>query len=388
MTAELRHRHAATGGLLEGRRILVFVRDLEMGGTQRQAALLADLMRTHAGAEVEVWAFLGAGRAANLLEARGVPWRVQSPGIGGTAFHRALQLARFVAAVRRRRPQVLLPMTDLPNKVCGAVWRLTGASTCIWNQRDEGREVTRRPLERLALRMTPFFVSNSSAGQHFLHTRFNVDQQRVRLIPNAVALDEPIHSPSAWRVDLGLDTHTPTAVMVANLHQYKDHQTLLEAWRLVVDRCSPTPVLLLAGRHGPTFEHLCRLQETLALANTVRFLGEVEDISGLLQASTLGVFSSRLEGCPNGILECMAAGLAVVATDIPGARDALGDDAPQLVPAGDADALATAVIALLEDPRLRQSTGRANRQRVDRHFAPDRILGMYATLIRELDGAR
>src|SRR2546426_8921983 len=66
------------------------------------------------------------------------------------------------------------------------------------------------------------------------------------------------------------------------------------------------------------------LARELNLGRSVRFLGPVDDVPGLLSAVDLAVLSSTSEGCPNAVLECMASGLPVVATDIPGIRKAVG----------------------------------------------------------------
>ena len=154
----------------------------------------------------------------------------------------------------------------------------------------------------------------------------------------------------------GIDDRTLVGCMVGNLHQYKDHETLLRAWRIVVEElriqglCS---VLLLAGRFENTHEKLKALALNLELGRNVRFLGSVNEISELLASVDLGVFSSRNEGCPNGVLECMASGLAVAATDIPGTRDALGEEGQSmLTPPGDHMALAANIVRLLCDADL------------------------------------
>jgi len=162
--------------------------------------------------------------------------------------------------------------------------------------------------------------------------------------------------------------------MVANLTIYKDHLTLLKAWRLVVDRLSSRgrrAVLVLAGRFEETHAALEQLGAELGLRQSLAFLGGVADISGLLRAVDLGVFSSRSEGCPNGILECMAAGLAVVATEIPGIREAVGPDGDRfLAPPGDAGALATQIVRLALKPELRAQVGELSRGRIQAEFSP------------------
>src|SRR2546430_4674071 len=90
----------------------------------------------------------------------------------------------------------------------------------------------------------------------------------------------------------------------------------------------------------------------------------------LFRSLDLYVAASRKEGLPLAVLEAMGAGLAVVATDVPGHRDAVAaGETGLLVPPGDERALAAAIGALLDDPERRRRLGRAGRARVARDFA-------------------
>jgi glycosyltransferase involved in cell wall biosynthesis len=173
--------------------------------------------------------------------------------------------------------------------------------------------------------------------------------------------------------------------MVATLSEYKDHATLVRAWLQVVDGLrgrGETPVLVLAGRFGQTQQALKALAFDLDLGKNVRFLGHVDDIAGLLGAVDLGVFSSRSEGSPNGVLECMAAGLPVVGTDEPGIREVIGPDGyPCLAPAGDADALAARILGLMDDPQARARLGTLNRARIEAEFSMRAMCERTASLI-------
>lgn len=370
---------------LAGRRILIFLRDLAMGGAERQALLLARLLREKEKAEAVVWSFFASGGLDSILDRQGIPRLVYTPVMGGSKIKRLINLAGLVRRIRRFRPHVILPFTDFPNKVLGALWPWTGAAACVWNQRDEGREVTGKLLERLALRRVSAFVANSGAGKEFLTGTFGVDPERVHIIHNGIRLPEPALERRRWRQQLGIDEETVAAVMVANLHRYKDHYTLLHAWQRVMRQPGVSPaVLLLAGRFCSTYESLKDLAGQLNIRASVRFLDQVEDISGLLGAADIGILSSMYEGLPNGILESMAAGLPVVATDIIGSREALGEDYPCLAPPEDADRLADFILSLINDGDLRRRLGRRNRQRVETRFTPELMVSHYGRLIAGL----
>ncbi|HEX7294582.1 MAG TPA: glycosyltransferase, partial [Pyrinomonadaceae bacterium] len=168
---------------------------------------------------------------------------------------------------------------------------------------------------------------------------------------------------------LEIDETSFVACMVANLHAKKDHATLLKAWNIVVDHMH-NAVLVLAGRHYGAYESLVSLTHELGIAGSVRFAGQVTDVAGLLSAVDLGVFSSRSEGCPNGVLECMAAGLAIVGTDIEGIRET---GIQFLAPPADAERFAQIVLKLAADPHLRATIGAANQSRIKERYNAQRM---------------
>ena len=124
--------------------------------------------------------------------------------------------------------------------------------------------------------------------------------------------------------------------------------------------------------------------ESLGLSERVRLLGPVADVPGVLSWADLSVFSSRDEGTPNAVLESMAAGRAVVATDIPGCRDALGDDYPALTCPGDAEAMATAILEMAENPQRRNELGQMLHQRVAAKFSIEQMCRRTCEILESL----
>jgi glycosyltransferase involved in cell wall biosynthesis len=113
----------------------------------------------------------------------------------------------------------------------------------------------------------------------------------------------------------------------------------------------------------------------------------VDDVAGLLGACDLAAHSATREGCPNAVLEAMAAGLAVVATDIEGIRDAVGAGGGGLLaPAGDAAALASRLIQAAGDSDLRRRMGDEGRRRAEREFSPRAMGDAMSAVIAECLG--
>lgn len=168
---------------------------------------------------------------------------------------------------------------------------------------------------------------------------------RSRTIPNGIDADSS--SPRADDLCGGVD---PVIGMVARLDAIKDHATLIKAFGLLVRVC-PGAELWIVG-DGTQRRRLEELAGDLGVADAVRFWGNRADIAELLARMHLYVFStSRDEGFGIALIEAMAAGLPIVASDVPACREVLAaGEAGVLVPPADSVAMAEAIQSLLTDP--------------------------------------
>jgi len=358
--------------MLKGRRIVFVLGNLQLGGAERQALILARYLTEHEQANVQIWGFNTTGPVAEICDQYGLPWRMIPYPFTGSRLNRFRSLIRVGRALRKTKPDILLPYTFGPNVVCGLVWKWTGARACVWNQRDEGIVPYGSPSVGWAAKLTPRFIANSERGAQFLIEKLHVDSSKVTVIHNGIEPVAPELDRRAWRERLAVDERSFVACMVANLHALKDHTTLLHAWRKVVSefaRNGRSALLVLAGRYDGAYESLSALAAELKLNGSVRFAGPVSDVSGLLSAADVSVFSSRSEGCPNAVLESMAAGLPIAATNITGIRDVVGPAGVQfLAPPGDTDSLANVLLKLAADPELSARNGAQNRERIRAHY--------------------
>ena len=366
---------------LANKNIVIFLDTFLIGGAEKQAIILADHLQNKLKCNVHVLAF-GPGPGSKLIEELGVKWSVYAIDKHCGKLKKIKELIQLTYMLMRLKPDVIMPFTYWPNVYCSAVWKYTGAKTCIWNQRDGGLLITNHLLERMAFKNAPVFVSNSEEGQLFLSEHLNIDPEKINLIHNAVILPEPRNSINELKEKFGVTSEQFIATMIANLHSNKDHETLLRAWKLVCMKShGNTPMLLLAGRFDQKYETLKKLTEELQITENVKFLGAVDNISGLLKVSQLGVFSSKLEGCPNGVLECMKAGLPVVATNILGVREALGDDYKFLSNINDSESFAEYILEFISNKELRSQVGAVNAKRIDDSFSTASMHAQYGRLI-------
>ncbi len=185
---------------------------------------------------------------------------------------------------------------------------------------------------------------------------------------------------------LGVPPGAPVVTVVAALREPKGHDVALRAWPRVLDAVPEAHLVVVGdGDHRPHLESATR---TLGLAERVVFTGTRDDVPAVLAASTLAALPSFTEALPTALVEAGAAGLACVATDVGGIPEVVAQGVTGLlVPAGDADAFADAVVRLLGDRQLREQYGAAARRRAREHFSIEAWIERLLALYREA-GAR
>jgi glycosyltransferase involved in cell wall biosynthesis len=372
---------------LEGVRLVFVLPSIGLGGAERQAFFLARHLREREGADARFLSLSSRAGLAPRLEEAGIPYEFFEPRHGyRSRIGQATDVLRFVARLRRMRAQILMPYCMFQNVICGLTRRAGGARVCIWNQRDEGRSRMERWVERIAVRESTAFISNSTHGAEFVVGSLGVPAGRVNVVANGVVMPAAARAVKNYREALGLPANAFVACMVANLHSNKDHATLIAAWRSVVDRIGPSgraAHLILAGSFQDTHEALVAQVEALGLERHVSLLGQIRDVDDLLRSSDLAVFSSYAEGIPNAVLEAMAHGLAVAATDYPGIREAVGGEgAALLAPPRDAAKLAEVIVHCADHHDFRIDVGERLRRRVAMEFSVESMATKMTCIVR------
>jgi glycosyltransferase involved in cell wall biosynthesis len=357
-------------------KIIFLTISLELGGSERRAITLAKYFKRQ-GADVELWGFSGPGVLSQLCQEAHIPWKVAPFNWYQSSRNRLVNLLNLLSMLRKANPDVLLPHTLIPNMVCGLIWRWSGVRKCIGYEGGYEFGLIDRNWEKFAVRQLSSIICNAHHLAQAMAGYYALAQNKVQIIHNGVELPPPVHSPPWWRRKLGVSEDAFLAIMVANLSAFKDHETLIRAWRLVLDQLPQherNAKLLLAGKDFGTELILKRLADELGLQEDVLFLGQVDDISGLLQSVDLGVYSSRSEGSPNGILECMQAGLAVAATDLAGIREIFGEyQYPWLAALDDIKQFAKNILDLKQDLIMRNKIGSYNKARVTKEYSLEKM---------------
>ena len=297
-------------------------------------------------------------------------------------------LWRLARLLRRVRPSIVHAHTSKP----GLLARLAAAASGLpalytphgfyfhydipaW------KRALYRGIERLAGPWTARLVCVTEEEARQAAGARLVPPGRIAVIPNALRPEEcvPKRSRAEVRAELGIPADAPLLVMVGRLAPPKDPFTLVVAAARI-----PGVHVLFAG-DGPQRDGLRALARELDCDARVHTPGHRADAIDLTAAADVAVLSSRWEGLPYALLEAMAVGLPVVASDISGCRDALGGTgAGRLVPVGDTAAMRTAIDAFLSNPRAREAAGRAGRALVAEKYGAARWIARMEELYRTL----
>jgi glycosyltransferase involved in cell wall biosynthesis len=186
------------------------------------------------------------------------------------------------------------------------------------------------------------------------------------------------------RQALGLRDEDEVILTVGRQEFQKGQRFLLEAVAALAPR-RPHLRLLIAGRRGASSPELDRLLDVPELADRVHVLGHREDVPELLAASDLFAFPSLFEGLGGSVLEAMALGLPIVASDLPAVREIVeeGENA-LLVPVAAPDELADAIDRILRDPSLAHAFGQRSREIFLERFTSTRSADAMIDLYRHL----
>lgn len=374
-------------------RVLIVLDAFSLGGAEKQALLFAEWLQNKKGDTVEIWAFMpGDGSAKMVCERYNLKTKVIGYFRGLARFLYPKQIWEYAKLFNEFKPDVVLGYTNQPNLLLGLVWKKTKAKYFIWGQQgiDPAGYAFSKRSDQLALQNTPVFISNSTNGAVFLREKLGIPSEKVMVVYNGPEIVPAEFTPQEWRKKLGLKPENIVVLMVAHFANRKDHDTMLAAWKIVVDTLLPKgkePILLLAGIWDhTTIEHVGRTLKDGTFPY-VKFLGNVRDITGLNQIADLHVLSSIIEGLPNSLLEAMRLGVPVVATDIAGIREALGDENDECLskPKSPSD-LAEKIIRVLENPEVAKQISQRNTERINKHFNLEQMCNIHYDLMKKHTG--
>lgn len=373
-------------------RLLLVTRSLEVGGTERHLTQIAPRLAAR-GFDVSLYCL--SLRGGQMVEVEGTDVRLCGPVPGASSGIAAtVSLATgalgLVPEMLQQRPDIahfFLPHAYLAGSLAAL---LTQVPVRIMSRRCLNHYQSKHPrLARLEHRLHASMSAILGNSQRVLGDLVGegVQPGKAGLIYNGIdtARFSGPFDRAAARAKLGISSDATVLTIVANLARYKGHSDLLQGLAAVRDRLPTGWVLLAAGRDDGALASLHQEAEALGLSQHVRFLGLRRDVEDLLRVSDIGILASHEEGFSNALLEGMAAGLPMVATDVGGNAEAVIDGVcGAIVPARDPRRLGEAIARLASDPSLAARQGGAARERAERVFSLDAMIDSYEDVYRAL----
>lgn len=398
------------------KRILQIIPTLDRSGAEKQMVLLASHLPKDRF-EVEVAVLTRTGPLAEDLAGAGIPV---------TQIEKRLKLdllayGRLKRTIRRFRPDLVHTWLFAGNAygrqaaiACG-VGHLVAGERCV----DPWKNRLHFLVDRYLARKTDRIATNSSGVKDF-YVRHGLPADKFVIIPNAVIPPEPVKRLTTEEILSGIavpgiepsgDYHpvvdsrydreertyfsvspralsrqTPFIIgIVARLWPQKRLKDALWAFETLRYVNLNFHVLIIGD--GPQRETLLRFRDQWKLSERVHFLGHRDDVPRIMPSFDVMLSCSAYEGQSNSILEAMALGIPVIATDIPGNRDLVVDgETGILVPDSGEDfrrrrrLFVEKILGLLEDEPLRQRMGEAAKARIARSFSLDRMIRGYVEL--------
>jgi glycosyltransferase involved in cell wall biosynthesis len=298
------------------------------------------------------------------------------------------QTRKFVSYVKQHQIKVVHSHDFYSNIFAMSGSTLAGVRGRIASKRETTgtRTPAQATVERYAFRLARAVVANAGAVKEQLVAQ-GVRDDKVIVIHNGIDVrrfhQNGTASEALQRLDMASVQGRPLITMVANFEfRVKDQPMLLRAAQRVKAEV-PEALFVFAG-DGELREEAQQLAEQLGLRESCLFIGRCASVPDLLAASEICVLSSQAEGFSNSILEYMAAGRAVVATNVGGASEAIVEgETGHLVHAGDDQAMAQRIISLLRDADKRRAMGLNGRRLVEQRFSTERRLADTSTLYKK-----
>jgi len=296
---------------------------------------------------------------------------------------------------RKLRRKVLAGTWDIVHSqheksdiICALLPHSNNSPTWISSRRDSGfqRSVAVSAAFRFLNHRFDCLVAPSQAILDDLVKHGGVQKSHLQYIPNGVAMNRftilKNDTRTAERAKLALEPNDFVFGCVARMVPVKRHHDLIEAFTRLASHKAEARLVLIGD--GPLEAELRSLALQAGIGSRVRFMGARDDVDKLLPLLDAFVLCSATEGMSNSLLEGMAAGLPIIATEVGGNPEVVPDGkAGVLVAPARPDRLAVAMEKIASEPKLARAMGRRARAHVRSNFSEDAMIEAWDRLYQK-----
>lgn len=359
------------------RSILYIITDLDVGGVPLHLMRLAIAMQSE-GYEVTVVSLKPFGPVADQICQHGI----EAISCNTTSPWDASVVLRLRNIIVQRKPDIIHAFLFHANNAARIAAQLAGYPAHQVLTEIQTVEIERSwhlLVDHFMASLSRCTIVNAPGVYHHLRRAASIPSNKLHLIRSGVALDRFDQVPPVPRSSLGVREDAKLMMWHGRMDPIKGLPILLEAHHRLLLQGERLTLLLVGD--GPQREVLERECQQRGIQHAVVFTGFRGDIPNLLATADLYVFPSFTEGLPNSLLEAMASGLPIVASDIAGCRDLISHgEQGLLVPAGDATRWADAIARLLRQRDVAGKLGENARNAVREHWSHEQMLNAYRAL--------
>ncbi len=360
-------------------RLLKFLSNFLIGGTERQFVHVANGL-DRSRFEVELACLRREGPLLDSLKAD-MPvteYRVTGSFYKPSSIRKQLTLARNI---RSARLDIVHTYGWNPNIFAVPAARLALRPRVLASIRDTGAYLTPWKIRalKLACHLADCVLANSMAGRTWLIEQ-GVSENKIQVVRNGIVVPAqaerrmgsgPIHR------EFGIPEGAPIVACVGRLVSGKGIDFFIRAARILADQRPDIRFLMIGAisiqkNYQSEMERLAR---ELNVEGRVIFTGQRQDVPEILREVDIVVHPSLTEGLSNVILEAMAAGVPVIATNVGGNPELVQEGRNGLlVPVENAEAIVQGICRLIDDPGMARAFGAAGHQRVKEEFSIETML--------------
>lgn len=365
-------------------KVCLVIPTLVQGGAEKQLCLLAENL-DRSRFDIDVIVLTHSGVYEDRLRAAGVSLHF----IGKRAKFDPWAYRRLSRKIRQLGPDIVHTWLFAANAYGRWAAYRNGVSGIIGGERsvDPWKSAWQLAIDRRLAKISSCIATNTSAVTNFYSTK-GIPADKFTVIPNAVL------SPVKQRLEkselftrLGIPARSKVVGAVGRLWAQKNYRELIWAAELLHAAYQDVWFVILGD--GPDLKRLQHDRDLAGAKDSVRFAGHRSDATELLSAFDVLWNGSLYEGQSNTILEAMAQGIAVVASDIPGNRDlVVNDETGFLYKIGDVETLTKRTNLLLLDDELARRLGNAAQQRVQDEFSLEAMIERHEQLYLEVANRR
>jgi len=361
-------------------RIAFCITELDPGGAEQTLVQLVTRL-DRSEWEPQVFCLGPEGALVQPIRDAGIPIMC----FGATGIVDSFVVFRLASQLEKFRPAVLQSFLFHANIMGRIAAKLSRVPVVVSGIRVAERR-SRWPLriDRWTNSLVDQNVAVSQSVANFTIDSANLSEKKVTVIPNGVDCRRfKAAIPTDLISEFGIPADDRVLLFVGRLEHQKAPELLMQSAPSILTEFNDCHLLLVG--EGPMATELAEEAKLSAFSHRIHFAGRRKDVPSLMRASTLLLSPSRWEGMPNVVLEAMAAGLPVVATDVEGVAELIEDSVSGwLVGPNSAQKFASALIEVLKTPHNLPHVATTAQTIVSERFTYEAMTQRYTSLYRDL----